>query len=453
MRIRNTSLLVIAICLFLGLGGVAFLPRTAQVQAQAASAGWDFLDPSFNGDGRVIIPVPGTNEIARDVAIQPDGKLIIAGYDNWLTADKDVILARVNPDGGLDGTFGAGGVVTTSLSGGDDTAYAVAVQPDGKIVAAGLTQAGGHSAALAMRYNADGSLDTGFGTGGVVTTGFPSASSFFLGVAVLDDGRIVAGGSVTTNPATFLLARYQSNGALDTTLGGTGFVTTTIPGGDAYGWDMAIQPDGKIVLAGYFRTPTGGGFALARYNTDGSLDAGFGAGGIVTQSLSSTTDYAYGVNVQSSGKIVMGGQTAHAGALARYNADGSYDNSFGPISSLNYVTTTVPGYDSATFIETALQADDSIVAATRASGGPPIVGIAVFDQNGLPKTGLGPNGVITTTNEGHSASDYALLVQPDGKIVLAGNVDLDDSDAYEVDMALWRYILVQNSIYLPLVVR
>ncbi|MFQ5420796.1 MAG: delta-60 repeat domain-containing protein, partial [Anaerolineae bacterium] len=201
--------------------------------AAAAPAATDFLDSDFDGDGRVTIPISGSSQIGREMAIQPDGKLIIAGYDKWQTSNTDAILARVNPDGSLDGTFGAGGVVTTAFSSGNDAAYAVAAQQDGKIVAAGYTTAGSHSVAVVMRYNADGSLDNSFGNNGVVTTSLQPDNSWFLSVAVLDDGRIVAGGTVDSNPDAFLLTRYQANGAPDTTLGGSGVVTTTIPGGDA----------------------------------------------------------------------------------------------------------------------------------------------------------------------------------------------------------------------------
>ncbi len=454
MQQKHTPVFIILAGLFLGMGGVILLLQGARVQARnlaISPSGHDFLDPVFGSGGRAIIPISGTNQIARDVVLQPDGKVIIVGYDNWHSAKPDhIILARVNADGTLATGFGVNGVVTTSLSGGDDAGYAAAVQPDGKIVVAGIS----NSKALLVRYNANGSLDTGFGAGGAVTVTALSANSWFLSVAVLADGRIVAGGGAATTPFAFLLARYQSNGAPDTTLGGSGFVTTPIPGGNGYSWDMAIQPDGKPVLAGYFSSGSDGGMALMRYNPDGTLDSGFGAGGIVTQSIGLGVDYAYGVNVQSGGKIVAGGLSGQTGVLARYNADGSYDNSFGAVASLNYVTTTVPGYANVSFIETALQADDSIVAATRMYGGPPVVGITVFDPNGIPKTAFGPQGVITTTNEGHAAGLYALLTQPDGKIVLAGHVDFDDSSNYAYDLTLWRYALATTyRLYLPIVMR
>ncbi|GAB4533768.1 MAG: hypothetical protein Fur0018_23340 [Anaerolineales bacterium] len=218
--------------------------------------------------------------------MQADGKIIIAGYDKWGSGDEDGILARVNPDGSLDISFGVGGVVTTALSSQDDNIFAVAVQPDGKIVAAGWATIGGRGVASVTRYNADGSLDTAFGSHGVVTVSLGSVNSWFLGIAVQGDGRIVASGSATYSPVTFLLARFQPDGTPDSTLGGGGVVTTSSPGGGAYNWDMDVQSDGKFVLAGDVNPVSGWmAFALARYNADGSLDAGFGSAGLVTQTF------------------------------------------------------------------------------------------------------------------------------------------------------------------------
>ncbi len=416
----------------------------------AAPGSPSFLDPTFGHGGSVLIPITGTNQIARDVAIQSDGKLIIAGYDKWRTDDYDVILARVNADGSLDTAFGTNGVVTSPLSSGHDTAYAVAVQPDGKIVAAGITNIGGDTVAALVRYTSDGKLDTTFGTNGVASlTHFRPRGSWFLSVVVLNDGRIVAGGGVDSNPDAFLLARYRADGSLDTTLGGAGVVTTTVAGGDVMSWDMAIQPDGKMVLVGFFRRPTREtDLVMIRYNVDGSVDTGFGNNGVVVQDIG-LYEYAYGVNVQSSGRIVLGGVSTSQGIVARYLPNGSMDSSFGPVAGLNYVTTTVPGYKSIAFIETTLLADDTIVAATRFSGDRPAVGLTVFDKNGYPYPGVGGNGAITTTLGTHVVSSYALLAQPDGKVVLAGHVDVDDSRAYEYDLALWRYALRMHRLYLP----
>ncbi len=457
MKTRISSRFILSVTVMLAFSVAMLFLMFSIVRVGAWPGGGSYLDPTFGQGGRALIPITGTNQIARDVVMQPDGKLIIAGYDKWQTNDYDAIMARVHPDGRLDERFGVGGVVTTALTSANDTIYAVALQSDGKIVAVGFTTVEGKSVASVMRYHADGRLDTGFGHQGVLTVSVPSESSFFLSVAVLEDDRIVAGGTIRppSQPSSFLLARYLPNGTPDATLGGSGIVSATLPGGNAISWDMVIQPDGKVVLAGYEISSVGSNtdFALARFRSDGSLDTSFGVNGIVTQSLG-TRNYGYAVGLQSDGKLVLGGKAGNAGCLFRYNPDGSVDNSFGTVTSTNYVTMVVPGFTSSSFIELAMQADDGIVAATRMSGGASTapVGIAGFDRDGRPNPLFGPVGVITASNGSHLGSSYALLVQPDRKVVLAGYIDQDDTEGYEIDLALWRFI-PQARMYLPMVTR
>jgi uncharacterized delta-60 repeat protein len=218
--------------------------------------------------------------------------------------------------GSLDTSFGVGGKATTDF-GGTDEADGVAVQPDGRIVAAGI--AGfyeGGNFALA-RYDRDGSLDTSFG-GGKVTTDFGSASDFAFDVAIQPNGSIVAGGAVgySTAGADFALARYERDGSIDPSFGVGGKVTTDFGSFD-YAFAPAIQPDGRIVAAGAGSED----FAVARYNRDGSLDTSFGIGGKVTTDFGSADDFAFDVAVQPDGSIVAAGRDRSYGAdfaLARY---------------------------------------------------------------------------------------------------------------------------------------
>ncbi len=429
------------------------------LQALSASAGpvvsSGVLDPTFGTGGHSAVVLPGSSQIARAITRQPDGRIVVAGYTNWNTGNSDVLLARFQADGSLDTTFGAGGVVTTAVSAVNDTAYAVAVQPDGKIVAAGLSG----DAALVLRYNADGSLDTTFGTGGVVTTSLPPGSAFFLSVAVLSDGRILAGGGAVPPSSSsafdqFLLARYQSNGTPDTTLGGSGVVTTTFPGRDAISWGMAVQTDGKVLLGGYARASSDSDFALARYNTDGSLDTSFGTGGLVTQDV--FNDYGYNVAVQRDGRILLGGQSSAGGTLLRYQSDGSPDLSFGPNNSSNVVSYTVPGYASTSLADFTLGLNDTIVTVGSGytPGQPGVIVVNVFLADGTPDSNFGVGGVVTTSYGTHNISGRRVLMQPDGKIVVASNSDVDDSSAYDFDMVVWRYLYSPPyAIYLPLVSR
>lgn len=276
------------------------------------------LDTSFDGDGIVITP---NGEIAYTVAIQPDGKIIVAGHDGN-DGDIDFILIRYNANGSLDTSFDGDGIVSTSFyPGNNDFAYTIAIQTDGKIVAAGQTvyAFGGGRGALA-RYNTDGSLDASFdGDGKLETLSFSPIN----GVALQTDGKIVAVGS-SSNGANMDLAlvRLNTNGSFDPSFDGDGTVLTSFLNND-YGNDVTIQADGKIVAAGRGVANNGSNekAVLARHNTDGSLDTSFEGDGKVITDFNAT---AYAVEVQTDGKIVMAG-----GGLVRYNPNGSPDTSYG----------------------------------------------------------------------------------------------------------------------------
>ena len=328
------------------------------------------LDPTFSGDGKVTTDFAGSGEdVAQAVAIQADGKIVAAGFAD--VPGRDFALARYNTDGSLDPTFDGDGKVTTDFAGSTDSVSGVVIQADGKIVAAGNANVPFDDFGLA-RYNTDGSLDTTFSGDGKVTTDFAGGSSDerALGVAIQADGKIVAAGFAFVFGAVqdFALARYNPDGSLDATFSGDGKVTTDFASSGDQAHGVAIQADGKIVAAGFADVP-GRDFALARYNTDGSLDTTFSGDGKVTTDFAGGLDEAHGVAIQANGKIVAAGRALVSGnqdfALARYNADGSLDTTF---SGDGKVTTDIAGStDEARGL--AIQADGKIVAAGFASVG------------------------------------------------------------------------------------
>ncbi len=378
-----------------------------------------FLDPTFGTGGKVTTSIGGI-DVGYAVAVQADGKIVTAGK-----SDSAFALARYNSDGSLDAGFGTGGKVTTEFSGAgwNDQARAVALQDDSKIVLAGVSN---WNFALA-RYNSDGSLDTGFGTGGEVTTDFGGSDDGFA-VAVQADGKIVAAG---TSDSDFALARYNSDGSLDAGFGTGGEVTTDFGANDG-GYTVALQADGKIVVAG--TTNNNGSnfdFALARYNSDGSLDTGFGTGG------EATTDFGrgeegYAVALQTDGKIVVAGSTySDTGysdfALARYNSNGSLDTGFGASGKV----TTAFGYNN-WGRAVALDAGGKIVVAGSADNGSNSnFALARYNSNGSLDTGFAIGGKVTT-DFGANDEGRTVALQADGKIVVAG---FSGSD-----FALARYI-------------
>jgi len=326
------------------------------------------LDTSFNSDGKVTTAIGSGDDHAVSVAIQSDGKIVAAGYSNG--SNWDFALVRYNTDGSLDTNFNSDGKVTTDFGGGADYAVSVAIQSDGKIVAAGYSNGSNFDFAL-VRYNTDGSLDTSFNSDGKVTTDFGSGSDYGSSVTIQSDGKIVAaGGSSNGNNRDFALVRYKTDGSLDTSFDNDGKVTTAIGSGTEEAYSVAIQSDGKIVAAGYSNNGSNDDFALVRYNTDGSLDTSFDTDGEVTTDFGSGRGRARSVTIQSDGKIVVAGYSDNNGsnddfALVRYNTDGSLDTSF---DTDGKVTTAIgSGDDAANSV--AIQSDGKIVAAGTISNG------------------------------------------------------------------------------------
>jgi uncharacterized delta-60 repeat protein len=299
------------------------------------------LDTSFGTNGTVITDISGQSDKPEAVVIQSDGKIVIGG----IGGDGPHFffeLARYNTGGTLDSTFGSGGKVVFNQTGYYNEIWALALQSDGKILATGDTN-GDYAV---TRLNTDGSLDTTFGTNGMVTVAPGGAGGRAFGVVVQSDGKIVLAGGINGGNyySQVALVRLTSSGALDSTFGTNGAVETNLTGSYEQASGVALQSDGKLVVSGYV-SPAGVfppvyDFALLRYNTDGTLDSTFGSGGIVTTDLGAS-DQALGVAVQSDGMILVSGVTNTSLAtstaksvLARYLPDGTLDGKL--ISSTSF---------------------------------------------------------------------------------------------------------------------
>lgn len=403
------------------------------------------LDLSFNPAlGMITTSGPTSSSLyGYDMALQSDGKILVAG--KWTALQEDVLLARYHANGTLDTTFGlvGTGLVTTNLAAsGHDSAQSVLVQTDGKIVvtgyAFGTTAFSVYDFAL-VRYNPDGTEDTSFGVNGIVRTPI-SESADGSSVALQSDGKIVVTGrkqDPSGGGAVFATARYETNGALDGTFGTGGIVATDFGNGYDIPLCVAIQSDGKIVVAGYTSDGAQKSFALARYLAAGVLDSTFGSSGKVVISLSNGDDYIESVALQPDGKIVAGGPASNGAdldfALARFNIDGSLDTSFGNGGS---VMTPMGTYHDELH-SLALQSDGKIVATGSVNTGTAIqVGLVRFLPDGSVDATLNDEGKVLTsiTAESHGRS---VAIQNDGKIVVAGYTS-DTTGGY--DLALVRYL-------------
>jgi uncharacterized delta-60 repeat protein len=409
------------------------------------------LDPGFGENGVVTT---GPNGEATGVAIQPDGKIIAAGSAQS-DAGARFAIARYLTDGTLDAGFGQEGQVTTSFGASDDNGGDVAIQSDGMIVVGGTSFRNPVSQFAVVRYKSDGSLDPNFGSGGKLRTAFGTTANAFADALVVEPGGkiVVAGYTADASGANFALARYNPNGTLDTGFGTGGKVTTSFPD-SAVVTGMARQPDGKIVVAGLlvnYDDPTSyplRGFALARYEPDGSLDSTFGSGGKVTTSVGQGSA-AFSVALQADGKIVAGGFALVYGpadelggefALVRYGTDGTLDGAFG---SGGKVTTEV-GTGDGSINAVAIRPDGKIVAAGTSSGDSGYgFALARYQPGGSLDTSFGTNGQVHTDVGTQSRADD-LALQTDGKIVASG---------FSNGFALIRYLDQQPVCVVPDVVR
>lgn len=388
---------------------------------------------------------------AKSLAIQADGKIVAAGYTTNPANISNQLFAvlRFNPDGSLDTSFGNGGLATTSFSTFEDRAYAVALQLDGKIVAVGSSKiSSGRSGSTLVfavaRYNPDGTLDGTFGTGGKTTISFGTNPQFAdteaRSVAIQADGKIVVGGFASAG----LVARLNSNGSLDASFASGGKLTTSIsasPNGS-----VVIQGDGKIVFGGFVNgtKKTGYDFAVARYNANGSVDTAFGNGGVATADFSGLTDRIRALAIDGNNNIVAAGSSRGSSlasdnfAVARFTSSGQLDSTFG---NGGKVTTDIFGnWDDCYGV--AIQSNGQIVATgfSYDSGGVQSYFTLIrYNVNGTRDNSFGVGGIVTTNMAGGPQNfAYGLVIQSDGKIVASGTADTaNSSDGCYV--ALARY--------------
>lgn len=431
------------------------------------------LDVSFGGSGKVTTDLLGpTDEEASDLLVQPDGKILTFGYSSGPTSRT--LLARHNPDGSLDASFGDGGTLRLDFSGPGVSTYAAAVglQSDGKIVVGGMRHVWDWQSPLynntqgdffLARFLNNGALDTSFGVGGIATADFeyqyhPSSNytvhgdDFLTDLIVTPNDEIIAVGSsngyfgfglgngIHSYGSLFAVAKFDPNGALDASFDGDGkLVTPYDPTANEHGNSpqaVALQPDGKILVSGGMYARTWGavlfsGSVVVRYNADGSLDATFGGGdGIAPVDVASTYVSVAGLAVQSDGKIVVGGtwyspEYRPGFALWRLDSAGDLDLSFGIGGTVLTLTSDAGTYGNG-FGNMALQADGKIVAAgtvyrTAPVYNPDIMVVRYLSDGSLDST-FGVGGIVVTDAGSQEDWCVAVGIQRNGRLIVSGGV-------------------------------
>jgi uncharacterized delta-60 repeat protein len=427
------------------------------------------LDPTWGTGGKLTVDVGGPGPYEDEpfwMVRQPDGKFVTAGKArNQTTGSFDFAVMRYNPDGSLDPTFGRWGVALIDFTGGYDEGLAVALQPDGKLVVAGRAdRPGGLTDFGVTRLLPNGTRDPSFGWGGIVMTDFFNGSDNALAVAVQNDGKIVVAG-FATSPYTgsdFAVVRYNANGSRDASFGWGGLVVTDFFGKTDAITKMFIQPDGKIVGVGMtFSTRDGSyDFAVARYNTNGGRDATFGWGGLVARDFLGGSDVAWASALQPDGKILVGGYAynpANVSTLAsvagdapldaavmRLNPDGSLDTTFAPYGIPGLVMTDVAGnLDQILWL--TIQPDGKILGVGHSVLPTTGFDFALFryDSDGNLDTTFGDGGHVTMNWFGGPDGLHTVVLQDDGKATVAG--DVFNPSTNSDDFALVRFLIADPS--------
>ncbi|MCQ3939120.1 MAG: hypothetical protein DPW18_19055 [Chloroflexi bacterium] len=395
-----------------------------------ALAAGEMLDPYFGTNGIVTTNFNGIYDFSNRVILQPDGRIIVSGFDQ----DSTPFVARYNENGSVDTAFGVNGVLTPQISPFGN--MRVAVQSDGKLIVAGTS----NGRFVVSRYTANGaSLDTSFGANGVMyypDDGSDFAVFHFSDVVIQPDQKIIAVGTeIIGNYYNYVILRLTASGDLDET-----FVTNGVRILDDDDFPnarynsaraVALQGNGKIVMSGDMMNDSDGDqeITLARLNPDGSMDtANFGSNGKGTVSflLDGFVHSSGALLIQPDERIVVGGYIDYYAtpnsedlALARINANGTLDTAFGG----DGIVTTDLGFRERTS-DIVLQPDGKIVLVGKMYS-PDFADILLvrYNSNGSLDDTFGENGVLRVDFNNASDSGNGIALQPNGMIVLAATRD------------------------------
>jgi uncharacterized delta-60 repeat protein len=404
------------------------------------------LDARFGTGGIVRTDYEGAPDGAGDVLVQPDGRVVAAGSWGRGTGNfgyPDFALARYDRSGRLDPTFGTAGRVATDFFGGYDTVNTVLRQRDGKLVAVGsaFPVSGSHPSFALARYLPDGRLDPTFGDGGTVTTDV-GPHGVAASAALQPDGKIVIAGFVYTadgEHGDLVVARYLPDGTLDPAFGVAGIVVRLGAPGLAYllAQDLAIQPDGRIVTVGLTASlPEGTNIAVTRFRPDGSLDPSFGDGGIATVDFSADEfENATALSLLPDGKIaVLARLEPSTWVLGRLRPDGRLDTGFG---TGGIVRSHLDGEA----LDLLAQDDGRLVVAGRTAptGTDFDVTLVRYRRDGRLDRSFGTGGVVTTDIAGSTDGAAAVTAGPHHTLVIAGTTDPIPSSSPYADLLVARY--------------
>lgn len=412
-------------------------------------------DEGFASGGRIFQLFSDADVVPKAVVTQADGKIVVAGSGGDFF-EGVLKIVRYNPDGSMDAAFGNNGITSISVASDEDALQTLAIQPDGKMVAGGITHTLDQATQLTdedfyiFRLKPDGSYDSTFGTNGIVVTDLASHSNDVMHKVIMKpDGKILAGGyfmDMNNGDNYYGLVQYKGDGSRDSSFGTNGITVVLLPQQEDNKGSLAVLPDGKILAATTVVNDTSGfyEFGLLRFMANGLPDAGFGNGGILHLGLSYFHSSLHDMALQADGKIVMTGETEAENtavvAVVRVNSDGSYDTNFGD----NGVVRTHISTDE--FVPDAgmglsIQPDKKIIVGctlyNAINSADANLAVIRYLSDGTVDNNFGRQGIIITDINANGDFAKACVQQADGKFILVGSAE---SQNFETGFAIVRYL-------------
>ncbi len=395
------------------------------------------LDTTWSSDGKVSTAIGAGNERGYAVALDSSGRAVVAGY-SYNGTNNDFAIARYTTSGVLDTDFSSDGLITVDVSaGGNDIAYAIAIQSDGKILVGGQAGSTGNLNFAVIRLSTSGALDDSYGAGGIMTANFNNQDDIVRAMALDSNGKLVVTGPSTslTGNMRFAVVRFNTDGSLDTSFDTDGKATyQPVSEADNDAYAIAIQSNGKIVVAG--GTVSGSyQFSVMRISSAGALDTTFDTDGYALVDVTGGTDIAKAMKIDSSGNIVLAGSNSGSTmTVVKLSSAGALDTAFDT--------------DGIATVDIGTGADDAAALAIDSSGYIIVAGFATNTDKDFGLARLSSTGSLDATfdGDGKIATDYALgatnhnsifglALQSDGKIVAVGDYDTGAN----ADLAVFRY--------------
>jgi len=391
-----------------------------------------YLDNTFNTSGYSIITnVPDHLDCqGTDMVLQADGKIIVVGGGTRVSQFRgDAIMVRLKTNGTPDSTFGTNGIVINEIGPLTAGHNCIEIQPDGKLLVSGVNIIDINlytRQSYTARYNADGTFDTSFGVDGIML--FPGGASFTLQSVLQPDGRLLVAGWAhdQTTLEDQILIRYNSDGSLDESFDGNGYLVTDVNNSFERANDITLQPDGKIITGGYHVGASYYDFLITRYNSNGSIDSSFGVDGHVIRDLGGSTEICHSVLVQSDGKILAAGYTEGTTGqdfrfiIMRFNNDGSLDPSF---NGSGIVDAGINDHGSVAPYGIALRPDGKIVfggSAELNNSFTKKLTVLQLNPDGSRDAAFGTDGFVQVSISEFPDEERMMVLDENGKILLCG---------------------------------